>query len=90
VKKINEDLAVKIRYRTTKGTKRHIFFDWVNYIDLSPKEAALFACLATHFLIKYYEDHFADKPIRLTEFRNALKENGMNFEGRDKKLSYVS
>ena len=84
------DLAVNIRYRITKGMKHHIFLDWVNYIDLSPKEAALFACFAIHSLVKYYEEHFADKPIRLTEFRNALKENGMNFEGRDEKPSYVS
>lgn len=84
------DLAVKIRYRTTKGTKRHIFLDWVNYVDLSPKEAAFFACVATHTLVRYYENHFEDKPARLTEFRTALKEHGMNFEGPDKKPSYVS
>jgi hypothetical protein len=89
VKKSN-DLAVKIRYRTTKGTKRHVFLDWVNYVDLSPKEAAFFACVATHTLITYYENLFADKPTRLTEFRTALRENGLSIGESEGKRAYIS
>jgi len=89
MKKINEDLVAKITYKK-KRTKRHIFLDWTKYVALAPNEAVLFMSLTTRTLFQYYENLFEPDPHLLKEYHSSLKEHGMNFEGPDKKPSYIS
>jgi len=89
MKKANADLVVKIRYKRTK-VKRHIFLDWVRYVDLSPDEAVIFTSLSVRSLAKYYEEMFRKDPRLSKLFHASLKEHGINLEESEPKLSYVS